>query len=154
MKKLDLGQTITILANAGVIAGIIFLGVELQQNNELMRAEARDAQNVRLHEFVQQVYTVPELAEILFKVRKGEPLTEVEKIRLRGRQGRQLSGVAAQWREYREGAAESPDPSLVRRYFYEGGYYSPPLHDAWEEVKTSLSPDFVQWMEENVVNER
>jgi hypothetical protein len=26
MKKLDLGQTITILSNIGVIAGIVFLG--------------------------------------------------------------------------------------------------------------------------------
>ncbi len=33
MKKLDLGQTITILANVGVIAGIVFLGYELRQNN-------------------------------------------------------------------------------------------------------------------------
>ena len=33
MKKLDLGQTIQILANAGVIAGIIFLAIEIRQNN-------------------------------------------------------------------------------------------------------------------------
>ena len=43
MKKIDLGRTIGILANLGVIAGIIFLGVELRQNNELMEAEARRA---------------------------------------------------------------------------------------------------------------
>ena len=38
MKKPDLGQTITIFANLGVIAGIVFLGIELQQNNELLTA--------------------------------------------------------------------------------------------------------------------
>jgi hypothetical protein len=31
MKKIDLGQTIAIFANIGVIAGIVFLSVELQQ---------------------------------------------------------------------------------------------------------------------------
>ncbi len=41
MKKIDLGQTITILANVGVIAGIVFLAVELRQNNTLMAAQAR-----------------------------------------------------------------------------------------------------------------
>ena len=41
MKKIDLGQTITILANIGVIAGIGFLALEVHQNNELMSAEAR-----------------------------------------------------------------------------------------------------------------
>ncbi len=81
MKRIDLGQTITILANVGVIAGIIFLAVELRQNNELMEAAARDAQNVRLQEFVQQVYLVPGLAEIISKTRNGEPLTEVEEIK-------------------------------------------------------------------------
>ena len=33
MKKLDLGHTIPVFANAGVIAGIVFLGLKLQQNN-------------------------------------------------------------------------------------------------------------------------
>ena len=41
MKKLDPGQVITIVANIGVIAGIVFLVVELRQNNQLMETEAR-----------------------------------------------------------------------------------------------------------------
>ena len=40
MKKPDLGQTISVLAKLGVIAGIAFLATELKQNNELLRAEA------------------------------------------------------------------------------------------------------------------
>ena len=39
MKKIDLGQTIGILANVGVIAGIVFLAVELRQNNELLATQ-------------------------------------------------------------------------------------------------------------------
>ena len=38
MKKIDLGQAIGILANVGVTAGIVFLGMELRQNNELVVA--------------------------------------------------------------------------------------------------------------------
>jgi hypothetical protein len=38
MKKIDLGQTFHILANIGVIGGILLLAFELQQNNELMAA--------------------------------------------------------------------------------------------------------------------
>ena len=37
MKKIDLGQTLTILANVGVIAGIVFLGYELRQNTLVLR---------------------------------------------------------------------------------------------------------------------
>ena len=43
MKKIDPGQTIQILANVGVIAGIAFLAVELRQNNELLRSSSRQA---------------------------------------------------------------------------------------------------------------
>ncbi len=33
MKKIDLGQSITILANVGVLAGIVFLGIEIRDSN-------------------------------------------------------------------------------------------------------------------------
>ncbi len=152
MKKIELGQTFTILANVGVIAGILFLAFELRQNNELIRAEARNTQNERIEDFVQQVYTVPGLAEIVLKIREGEPLTEVEEIKLRGRQGRQLRGFFAQWREYTEGAGEAPNLEVWRSFFYEGGYYTPPLISGWEDIKTTLPPDFIRHVEENVLN--
>lgn len=40
MKKIDLGQTITVLANLGVIAGILFLVLELRQNTVAVRSTA------------------------------------------------------------------------------------------------------------------
>jgi len=40
MKKIDLGQAITILANIGVIAGIVFLGIELRQNSAAAELQA------------------------------------------------------------------------------------------------------------------
>ncbi len=38
MKKIDLGQAIGILANVGVIAGIVLLGMGLRQNDEVVVA--------------------------------------------------------------------------------------------------------------------
>ena len=93
MKKIDLGQAVTLLANVGVIAGIVFLAVELQQNNELMGAAARAAQNERIQDFVEQRYTVPGLAEILIKARDGEPLTEVEELKLFSLTAKDVEGL-------------------------------------------------------------
>ena len=42
MHKIDIGQSIAILANLGVVASIVFLGVELRQNREMMRAQTRN----------------------------------------------------------------------------------------------------------------
>jgi hypothetical protein len=41
MKKLDVAQILSILANLGVIAGIVFLGFELRQDNTLMASQSR-----------------------------------------------------------------------------------------------------------------
>ena len=40
MKKIDLGQTIGILANIGVIAGIVFLAIEVSQNNDQLNLQS------------------------------------------------------------------------------------------------------------------
>jgi len=40
MKKIDLGHAVTILANLGVLAGIIFLAFEINQNTATMRTAA------------------------------------------------------------------------------------------------------------------
>jgi hypothetical protein len=41
MKKIDLGQTITILSNIGVLIGIVLLVFELNQSRQMMRAQTR-----------------------------------------------------------------------------------------------------------------
>jgi len=151
MKKIDVGQAAGILANLGVIAGIVFLAVEIGQNNELMRAAARDAQNERIQDYIEQVYMTPGLAEIIVKARNGTPLTDVENLKLFNRQLRLLRGYEVQYREYMEGAVDSL-PRNWKKSFYEGNYRNPPLIDTWEEAKTTLRPEFVQHVEENVIN--
>ncbi len=80
MKKLELGQTITILANLGVIAGIVFLGVELRQNNELLEVQAEMAMSdVRANTILADVIAQPELIELMLK--DEQSLTEVERYR-------------------------------------------------------------------------
>ena len=43
MKLSSLNEWLTLAANIGVLAGIIFLGIEMQQNTEMMRAQTRQA---------------------------------------------------------------------------------------------------------------
>ncbi len=41
MKKIDLGQTIQIVANVGLIARIVYLAIEISQNTEMLAAQGR-----------------------------------------------------------------------------------------------------------------
>lgn len=38
-----LNQWLTLLANVGVIAGIVFLGIEIRQNTEMIQSQTRDS---------------------------------------------------------------------------------------------------------------
>lgn len=61
MKKIDLGQAISILANIGVIAGIVFLVVEIQQNTAAIRSQSSIAINDSLAHPNQALYDNPDL---------------------------------------------------------------------------------------------
>ncbi len=72
MKKIDLGQILGILANVGVIAGIVFLAVEIRQNTESLdesrRLAAANAYQARAFAFGSQTLAnahSPEMVEAI-----------------------------------------------------------------------------------------
>jgi hypothetical protein len=77
MKKIEFGQTIQILANIGVIAGIVFLAVELDQNNAQMTAQTRNNVAQSVIDNI-QMGMEPRLVTATLKLERGEPLTAEE----------------------------------------------------------------------------
>jgi hypothetical protein len=67
MKKIDLGQTITILANLGVIGGIVFLAFEIRQNTAQMRAEAAYSIHQDVQSLNRDIYQDPEFANLVIQ---------------------------------------------------------------------------------------
>ena len=55
MKKLDLGQSLSILANAGVVAGLIFVGVQLQQDRQIAVINGVDDAAASRHAWAENV---------------------------------------------------------------------------------------------------
>lgn len=82
MKKIDLGQTISILADIGVIAGIVFLAYELRQNT--LATEIASAQNVitNIGDRNAVIIESDEFANILLRAESGGQLTPSESLRL------------------------------------------------------------------------
>ncbi len=73
MRRTELGQTIGVLANFGVIAGIVFLAIEINQNNALLASEA----NVEL--FRNRVSADERLGTAFIKGLDGQELTREER---------------------------------------------------------------------------
>ena len=149
MKKLDLGQAIAILANIGVIAGIVFLGFELQQNNELLRAEARADRRDINREAVIRGLENPDLRTARLKAPNGEPLSDSELYILELDTQAALTDWQYIYLEYLQGLLdpETIPASAWRSLFDAGRDGASGMRAYWERNKTGFNPAFVQWVE-------
>jgi hypothetical protein len=100
------GEMIAILANVGVIAEIIFLAIELRQNNELLGAEARFAHSERAIDIYARVSSVPGLADAYAKLRTGEELSATELVQLQAHVMSIFRNFEWQFEEIRFGTME------------------------------------------------
>ena len=83
MRKLDFGQTIGILANVAVLAGIVFLAFELDQNSDLLASQARaNLVTSRVSASQSIIQNAGGIADIVYKDRMGDELTGIESWRL------------------------------------------------------------------------
>jgi hypothetical protein len=149
MKQVDVSKSIAILANLGVIAGIVFLALELRQNNLLLEAQARaERESVRRTAFTRWIEN-PEMVGLQVKADRGELLSAEEEFLLE----RLNSWTLWDWHfifgERANGLLdESALPVAAWRSIYRT---QPSLSDHWEDIKPQFSPEFVAWMEENIV---
>jgi hypothetical protein len=82
LKKVDLGQVINVLANVGVLAGIIFLAFELRQNTQATQLASAHNSLSSSFEFDLRIAEDPELASLLIKADKPAALTDIDRLRL------------------------------------------------------------------------
>jgi hypothetical protein len=152
MKKIDLGQIIQILANLGVIAGLVILVLQLRQNNDLLGVELRANANDRITGTATLVIENPYLLELLAK--DVASLTEVERDAVVILGVRALSGFES---SYRDVALELGDEEQLRRAvraLWDRPHLNYGMPLAWDTFKARATPEFVAWMEANVVNRK
>ena len=153
MKKIDLGQTLGLLANVGVIAGIAFLGVELSQNNDLLAAQARYDLIVQRAD-MNDTWNEPRILEILYKYESDAGLTPIERSALYNVTAKLVEMWEWQYNEYKAGMLKKEQLPIANwRRQYRGEDITPnPLREYWGSLSDTASPDFVEFMRENVTN--
>ena len=73
LKNIDFSKIVSITANIAVIAGIVFLGFEVQQNNKLLEAQARH-NLISQRTITNNAVRDPNLLAALEKLNEGEEL--------------------------------------------------------------------------------
>ena len=145
----NLNKWLTLLANIGVIAGIVFLSVELQQNNKLLESQARlnelEASTAR----IQVSLNNPELAHLNFKATSGENLTPEEENLYFDYALYTMRHWMWEYEEYIDGSLPLVSVGTWRRQ----ASYSPVWRRAWESTMGREDSEFTQFVNENVFND-
>ena len=147
MKKTDVGQSLTLLANVGVLAGLLLLVYELNQSREITKAQLRSDYADQLIGQLEVIYANPELAELMFDA--GCETTflceSVEQFRF----DLYWDGRFRSWEslhyQYRNGLYDDAEFQATtvgwRRLLT-----IPRVADHWEGEQESYSPEFVELM--------
>jgi hypothetical protein len=146
MKKFHLGQTAAIIANIGVIAGILFLAFELHQNNELLEAHARFNHKETRANFLGEFEANPDLARIYVKAESGETLRPEEQLQLDSYRDRLFVSWEWEFFEAQSGRIEIPVSG------YRSSMSEPGTRERWEERKHMFADEFVRFIEEDIVH--
>ena len=152
MKKIDLGQTITIFANVGVILGIVLLAYELHQNNELLESQANLILLQNRLRGTELLVSDDSLGEAVLRDRNGEDLSELDLLKL----DNFLLGTLSKWEwEYRQNfSGLIADENLPVNDWRAVFSSFPEMGKLWSDEAFTIrfASDFVQFMDENIVS--
>jgi hypothetical protein len=154
MAKGDLSQTINTLANVGVLAGIIFLAIEVSQNqasleqaNAFNLVSARDSTLQDFIDFRESIFQNEALAQIKLNGDAGEQLSQVDAARYSMMCRNQIFIFAV---GYERASALNPESGQAAAVQGLSGLIAdnPGLRTCWDSDKVSISA----WGIENFVD--
>jgi hypothetical protein len=151
MKKIDLGQAIGILANLGVIAGIVFLAYEMQQNTAEIRASTLHGMTSMGSDYLIETSLDPEFNRLTRKAgEEPENLDEFELRQIRRIQRSQWQRYQAAYRHWERGSLSDNEWETYRRFICtQPGIFGTDLQAKfWLEDRGFITDDFAAYVEE------
>ena len=143
MKLDNLNRWLTLVANIGVITGIVFLAIEVQQNTTMIEAQMNQSRADSAQADARTIYDSDYLPEILTAIEQGRELDDVQAMRFRHFLRGLNRAQDNQYRQYREGLLGEDVARSVRNVVR--GYIAenPLARERWEQVKYSYSDDYI-----------
>jgi len=149
LKKIDFGQTIGVLANLAVLAGIVFLAFELNQNSDLLASQARGnlvASRAAASQSI--IQNSGGIADVIYKARIGDELTGVEEWRLTVFRALVIDNFASIYQEVKHGPLTETDIPVRQ---WAGTFLNDPGLREWWKRQDAHDPDFVRYVDEVVL---
>jgi len=152
MNSETLNRWFSLVANIGVIAGIVFLGIEVQQNSALMRIQIQQARADSAFAAQEASYNSDHMIPIIVKAfSPNETLSIEESLRfnffVRGMHKIQENFVL----QYEAGMLGEPAIISVEE-FVRSIMASPAARALWEEGKIQYVPEYIELVD-RIVND-
>ena len=132
MNTEPLHRWLTLSSNIAVLIGVVFVALEIRQNNDLMAAEARFNKVSMSRDAWQAMAENAEYADLLVRAGRGEKLSEADEYRVTAHNMRYL--VNQDWL-YRELPVDSPERNYMRQGLI-GASTNPAFLRVWAAQKT------------------
>ncbi|MEQ8955688.1 MAG: hypothetical protein RL120_16270 [Gammaproteobacteria bacterium] len=140
MKNID--KWVNAATGIGVIIGIVFLALEINQNTEMMRSQARDAITDKQMMFSEWVTTEPEMATALVAAANGlESMSPDHRMMY----AYFMAGVWREWEnsyyQYTRGLFDAAEfePRMLR---WRSQMQSPTTRAQWRATRSWYAPEF------------
>ena len=154
-----LARWLSILANFSVLAGIIFLAVEISQNNDLLESEARNSRAQNRIDGNYQIISSPLLISALAKGNPGtdsltpgtDSLTDEEEVAFRRFVITNFISWQLAYEDYQAGFLNIEDlPLQGWRSYMQNDIYKL----VWNGfVQQNLRRDFIDWFSDSILEE-
>jgi len=153
MKKVDLGQSLQILANIGVFIGVLLLVYELRQNTLVTKFAAANTYASEFGDLELFIVGTPGFAELVLRANQGDKLTDADELRMTVFYRRALRDWQNMHYQYLSGVLEealwAPQLQGIAGIIQS----SKGLQEHWRREKDTLSAAFNELMNE-IMDER
>ena len=147
MKLDSINRWLTLIANLGVMAGIIFLAVELRQNTVATELSAASSFQDRFSAIELFIAGNPEFSELLDKGRTGAEVSRPEQLRLMVFYGTVLRQWQINHLQYLSGALDEDVWLGSQDYMDQILNEDIGLLNRWQSGKSHFSPKFNELVE-------
>ena len=147
MKKIDLGKTITILANVGVLVGILLLVYELNQNRQMTAAQIRSDLADASMTLQLAAATSSDLRDIWLRILAGQEVQPFERARWQDFLGAMFRNWEHQHFQYRNGLYDATEYNGVQETWRQA-LSDPTIREVWCGRESRMSGPFVAAIDE------
>jgi hypothetical protein len=145
-----INDRLNLISNFGIVFGLLFVGLEYQNNSTLVELESRSNAGAQVNDVIDVVLADPTLVELMGKNKSDLTTAESDRLRLLGI--RMLLTLNNNYLDAVDrGIGNLESHAQVQRAIYYRPRLNYGLPDAWETYRERVDSSFVGWFEANVI---